>query len=338
MTTITTVNVVRIMAKRAPYASTPIQEETIDLIDESLGKLRGSGLAVAEEIQATLTSVLRDFVAEEDAFLGLLPLLESLLSETLRKEVERAGEGKQFLVDMLKGHEQIGEGAGAAIILGLHFGRDGSVIEALVQALSDSNFRSIDGLAAGRALIRIGPPAVEHLIQGLIAESWPGRVAGATCLGFIGDVRAAAPLVRASADDSPDVRLEAVLALLTIHPEEAFKAEDSVALLKAMNTLAKLEDPEGVDAFIQGLSHESDRIRQIAAKALWKLKDPKTVDPLIQALGDGDINVRQRAANALGDIGDARALDALAQARKDRSWFVRSAAKDLMKRIMRKQS
>ncbi|MEE9182702.1 MAG: hypothetical protein V3U33_09070, partial [candidate division NC10 bacterium] len=93
LTTITIVNVVRVMAKRAPYPSAPIQEETLDLINESLGKLRGSGLPVAEEIQATLTSVLRDFVAEEDAFLGLLPLLESLLSETLRKEAERAGEG-----------------------------------------------------------------------------------------------------------------------------------------------------------------------------------------------------------------------------------------------------
>ncbi len=69
--------------------------------------------------------------------------------------------------------------------------------------------------------------------------------------------------------------------------------------------------------FIAQLTSENPGDRWKAIESLARTEDPRVVEPLITMLQDEDWRVRQKAAWALGYLGDPRAIIPLRRAYKD---------------------
>jgi HEAT repeat protein len=156
-------------------------------------------------------------------------------------------------------------------------------VPSLVAALNDRHQGRRDG--ARQALVRIGAPAVEPLLDALVGGARPVRASAARALGEIGDVRAVNPLIGLLADRGEDVREAARCALVRI-------GGPAVGPL-----LAALRETHDWEVYVC----------ELAAQALVQIGGP-AVEPLIAALGDEDALVRWTAAESLGKIGDRRAI------------------------------
>jgi len=88
---------------------------------------------------------------------------------------------------------------------------DARAVELLIKALEDDGF--FVRTNARDALIMIGEPAVEPLIQAMHDEDDDVREAAAVVLGEIGDARAIEPLTQALEDEDYGVRRAAKEAL-----------------------------------------------------------------------------------------------------------------------------
>ncbi len=204
---------------------------------------------------------------------------------------------------------------------------------------------------AKEALIKIGKPSVEPLIQVLHEHSSMSvrdtdiRKSVVEALGRIGDKRAVKPLFQFLKDEDKSIRYAV---------DEALK---------------KIGDAGVVEPFIQILKNEDRDIRNSAARRLVMIGDIQAIEPIINALNDdlidsrgfilewlgeeGDIRSlslllrvlkeedefnRSSAAEALGNLGDARAMDALIQASEDEDSYVQEAAKRALDKIKAKFS
>ncbi len=130
-------------------------------------------------------------------------------------------------------------------------------------------------------LVRIGPPAVPHLIRELEDRNSRIRPFAARVLGSLGGKRAVRPLVEALKEGRRSLQV----------------AWDS-----------RSETPADV---ILGLGRDK-RLADAAKEALTEIGAP-AVEPLIALLKDENKFVWQDAAHALGTIGDARAVEPLTQ-------------------------
>jgi HEAT repeat protein len=148
---------------------------------------------------------------------------------------------------------------------------DRQAVPPLIQALRDWNVRA----AACEALVKIGAPAVPHLIQALGDGDWHVREAACEALGEIGDGQAVPPLIQALGDGDSDVRAAACRAL------------------------GAIGDRQAVPPLIQALGDGDWHVREAACEALGEIGDRQAVPPLIQALGDRDSDVRAAACEAL---------------------------------------
>ena len=157
-----------------------------------------------------------------------------------------------------------------------------SVVEPLIQALADRDF-SVRG-AAAEALVRVGEPAVEPLIEQfndcvellenereMCTRIFPHVAA---VLGMVGDERAVGPLIRVLAVRNANARLAAAQALLCIGKPAA-------------------------KPLVKALMSRSCPVRRYAAEILGRIGGEGVVGPLVQALKDNDGDVREAAAGAL---------------------------------------
>ena len=71
--------------------------------------------------------------------------------------------------------------------------------------------------SVGRALIKMGKPAVDPLIDALEVNQAIVREIAATALGEINDTKATGPLIQALGDENGDVRASAALSLAQIN-------------------------------------------------------------------------------------------------------------------------
>jgi len=99
-------------------------------------------------------------------------------------------------------------------------------VEGLIKVLKDKERMGINGWYVRRdaaaALVKIGEPAVEPLIQALKDEDDTARELAAAALANIGDTRAVEPLIQAlKTDKNKEVREDVKKAL------EKLKAEES---------------------------------------------------------------------------------------------------------------
>jgi hypothetical protein len=91
------------------------------------------------------------------------------------------------------------------------------------------------------------------------------------------------------------------------------------------------EEPKGigesaVEALIEALKDENDKVRMQAATALGEIRSPHAIGPLIAALKDKNSDVRKMAASALGKIGNPAVQPLIAVLQKHENPNVREMA------------
>ena len=176
--------------------------------------------------------------------------------------------------------------------------REKKDVKGLIKALRHEDVRK----EAAEALVNIGEPAVEPLIQALKDEYSDVREEAARALGRIGDKRAVEPLIQALKDNI-DVQRRAAWALRKIGEPavepliQALKDEYSDVRWRAAWALDEMGWEPGDD---------TEKVYYLIAKQEWselpELGEP-AVEPLIQALKDEYSDVRWRAAWALDEMG-----------------------------------
>jgi HEAT repeat protein len=154
----------------------------------------------------------------------------------------------------------------------------------------------------------------EAAMRDLSGDSWKGRVNAARALGDVAApverARAIAALVRAVADDRPEVRAEACCSLGALYA----------------NTDATAGSAELVAVLVSRLDDGVPVVRQNAAIALGSLHHADAFAPLATALRDGPPDLRFQAATSLAEIDPARAFDPLVAALADTDAQVVAAA------------
>ena len=185
---------------------------------------------------------------------------------------------------------------------------DVRAIKPLINTLNDEN----NGVRSNSiiALVKIGEPTVELLINALKDKEWRVRWQAAETLGEIRDLRAIKPLINTLNDENNGVRSNSIIALVKI-------GEPTVELL-----INVLTDKEG-------------QIRGQAAETLGEIGDLRAVIPLISTLKDENPWVRMTAVNALGNIGDARAVEPLQNVLNDENYDVQMTAAIAIEKLPR---
>jgi HEAT repeat protein len=190
---------------------------------------------------------------------------------------------------------------------------------------------------AVRLVARVDRPEVgAGLIDRLDARDSSLRVVAALGLGIRAEKRAVEPLIRATRDDAPAVRANAVWALGRIgDPRGAPAAEDrlddrsSLVRESAAGTLGHLEAKASLPALIRVLrSDPAAGVRRVSAWAVVELGEGDGAGDLAKALRDDPSPaVREMCAWGLGNVrGESVAGPLAAAARSDGDADVREAA------------
>jgi len=151
-----------------------------------------------------------------------------------------------------------------------------------------------------KALVAIGKPAVNPMIERLIEDDINIRCCIIDALGEIKDKRAVEPLIEFLHDKTWYVRSSAATAL------------------------GKIKDQRAIEYLISQLSDEDQKVRPSVVNALGNIGDKKTVELLIGLLRDRDKWVRYAVIEALGKLGDMRAVEPLIALQNDENILIRN--------------
>jgi cellulose synthase operon protein C len=165
---------------------------------------------------------------------------------------------------------------------------DAAALRALVDALTQPR----SALAARRALLRAGAPAVPHLVRALSSDG--AAEAAAALLGRLGSPLATGALMAASTHERGAVRLHAVRALGQIGDDRAVRAvvarlddasddvqRAAVVALGAVGTA--VHAPLLAERATQG----ADELRRLALEAWLRLEPASAREPIAAALEGG---------------------------------------------------
>ncbi len=215
--------------------------------------------------------------------------------------------------------------------------KDETAIDLFIERLADDN--SYVKTSASDALIRIGVPAIDKLVETLqkgaenvtlaksdytgekigdryqkeLAKRTSIQVSIISILGSIKDPGSIEPLISAmKREPSPSAT-------------EFEKSNVASIRTAAVSALSAIGAP-AVETLIKILEDktQSEIARVNSASILSAIGDRRAVSPLILALKDENKNVRAASANALGILKDIRALDPLIDALKDTDIEVRT--------------
>jgi HEAT repeat protein len=174
-----------------------------------------------------------------------------------------------------------------------------------------------------RALGQIGgSQAVEHLIAALHNGDEKVRRAAAKELGFLRDVCAILPLIRALKYDIRirDAVAQALLSFGKLAIPHLIAALDDRYHHEVVKEVLAGFGEVAVTPLIEALRRGSEAVREGAAKALGKIKDARAIKPLIEALGD--FVIRKSVIDALVSIGKP-AVTPLIKALRDGNHLIR---------------
>ncbi len=195
---------------------------------------------------------------------------------------------------------------------------DPRVISPLIEALDESSTAAFFyGVReeAEMSLIKMGPTAVQPLIDALHSRFGQSRVFVAKMLGQIPDPRSFEPLVSVLSDPNADVRKAAIYSLAAIEKRRAIDPilpllddPDAPTRRVAAETLVKI-----------GWEIKSDVHQAKYLAALGKYTDALAVgdcgiEALLSLLHDDDDGVRKTVSRVLGRTGDSRVLQSLQSA------------------------
>ena len=190
---------------------------------------------------------------------------------------------------------------------------------------------SADDNAAVRALVEIGPPAVQTLTELILNKVSHGSSA-VDALGKMGP--AAIPTLTELAKESESlfVRSDAVKALRKMGPPaipaltELVKDKDTGVRDEAIEALGKM-GPAAIPTLTELAKDKDPIVRFEAIEALGKM-GPPAIPTLMELTKDNGGNVRRLAGQAIGQMGPAAkdAIPVLMNLAKDDDKHVRSAA------------
>jgi hypothetical protein len=158
--------------------------------------------------------------------------------------------------------------------------KDKGNVQGLIKALDyEKDLRIVED--AQQALIEIGAPTVDLLVEALQSDSESVRQRTAEALGAISDRRAVKPLCT------------------------ALEREAGMQRFYIVQALGKIGDPEAVDALIAALEYEPVGIALAAIESLSKIGDDRAVQPLTVLLQDAPDQVKKAAEKALSQFDTA---------------------------------
>lgn len=206
--------------------------------------------------------------------------------------------------------------------------RDARAIEPLVALLKEERY--FIRREAGRALSRIGEPALTELLELAQSASAPVREAAVEALGSANSPRAVDALIQAIADSNQNVSRAAVRALGETKSERAVGPLLSLLASESLGTLAsealsELGQP-AVPGLIAALKDARPTVRALAARALGEIASREAVPALIELANGDSGNPRAEAIEALSKIGDPAALNAISRAMHNGSVITRRKA------------
>jgi HEAT repeat protein len=182
--------------------------------------------------------------------------------------------------------------------------------------------------AAASELLRLGPAAVDDLLEALVSKDPNLQTMAAPLLvkiGTMGIPRLTQILVSAHpetrqlvADILGEIRHpSAVPALL-----EAARGQYFTVRARAASALAKIGDAQAVPALIALLADNEPTVRIAAALAVGKFRDPSSLIRLSDLLlEDREIEVRQAAAQGLAETKLPQAVPYFIEAMADSFWW-----------------
>jgi HD-GYP domain-containing protein (c-di-GMP phosphodiesterase class II) len=226
----------------------------------------------------------------------LIELLEEKDREIRRSAVQALGELKDAravvpLISLLE--NDWSSPIQQSVVQALAEIKDPRAITALINSLK--SVVSVIKAGAVSALVQIGPPAVDQLIQALDEGDKNVQLGAVRALGDIKDPRALPKLIVTLKTDKEDLRSKVREALVKIDPDWS---QSNAARLLVPTLIASLRDKNPV-------------VRRNIIPVLGEIMDSQAVKPLMKALHDPDPRVQENAAAALmkfkGEEEDSRA-------------------------------
>ncbi|HEY5998948.1 MAG TPA: HEAT repeat domain-containing protein, partial [bacterium] len=147
-------------------------------------------------------------------------------------------------------------------------------VRPLIEALADEEI----GWLAAQALVNIGVPAIQPLLEALFADDATVRLYATYALGEIGSPKTARAVQRMLEDREASVVDAAAEALVSIG------------------------DPTVIPAVAQLLSNPRPRVRQRALDVLGRMGDDSLAESVASCIGDPDREVVKAAIAALGNL------------------------------------
>ena len=192
-------------------------------------------------------------------------------------------------------------------------------------------------VVAGEERTTQAPPVRQDVVQALVAalkdESPEVRAQAMHALMQVKSPALVEPMLAALSDGNADVRQAAAQSLGELGDARAIAGlsgllADANAEVRqqAVFALGQLGAVEAAPALVKALNDSAADVRQQAAFALGQLEARDSVPALVKALSDGDADVRQQAAFALGQLGQKSAVPGLVTAMSDKVPDVRQQA------------
>jgi HEAT repeat protein len=188
------------------------------------------------------------------------------------------------------------------------------------------------------ALVKIGEPAVEPLLEALKDTENQVRWMAVWILGNIQSVQAVNELVNTLTDPEWMVREEAALALARINSQESVLPliellEDEKHFVReaASWTLGEMKAGQAVKPLIQALADRKSS--WMAATALGEIQSREAIEPLIAALESDDLSLRRASVWALEKMPSIEMIPPLIKTLDDKDWEVRMWAAWTLEKI-----
>lgn len=237
-----------------------------------------------------------------------------LLRETVVESLSKIGASAEKTVLPLLKNRDVSIRPLGVEILG-NIGGDHS-IEPLILAMKDDELRDL----AQDALVKIGAPALELLINALENQDKEVRISTVQLLSKIGNEKAIKPLMNLLKDEDEDIRKVSAIAIGRIGDPSSLEplilllqTDDNVKFrLQIIKVIGQLKNERAVEPLISMLKSEDyDTVRSQIIKVLGQLKDERAITPLIELFDEGNEELFPSIARAFGQLGDIRALDIL---------------------------
>lgn len=187
------------------------------------------------------------------------------------------------------------------------------------------NTEAVRRTEAAKALVKMGPKAIDALIQGVSSENPQIREMSAWTLSEIKTPvdRVVPALISVLTDPDQNIRVVGSVALQNLGEPavpyliDALTANAPEIRLNAAYALGEIGAPLDaiVPALINTLTDPEWNVRRLVVRALATIGTP-AVEPLIEALNSPKPELRRMAARALNDIGTPRARRAIADAKR----------------------